>query len=123
MASIKKLRDINGNAVYPQTIISAIYDTNNQSLENVLANSVADKVLQCENMPEASKNEGKIVQYIGNSNTDYFKGCFYQAINGSWIGLLDSVPTAGSKNTVTSEGIKNYIDGLVGDIETLLASI
>ncbi len=119
MAKIKTLKDYNNESIYPQTIISAIFDTNNQSLESVLA----DKISQYENMPEANKNEGKIIQYIGNSNANYVKGCFYQAISGFWTGLLDNVPTAGSKNAVTSEGVKNYIDGLVGDIETLLASI
>lgn len=37
MASIKKLRDINGNAVYPQTVTSAIYSENNENLEMILA--------------------------------------------------------------------------------------
>lgn len=123
MAKIKTLKDYNNESIYPQTVISAVFDTNNQSLENVLANSLADKTSQYIIMPAANENEGKIVQYIGDSNANYFKGRFYQAINGSWVNLLDDIPTAGSKNAVTSEGIKNYIDGLVGDIETLLASI
>ena len=37
MASIKVLRDYNGTAVYPQTVTSAIYSTDNQTLDAILS--------------------------------------------------------------------------------------
>ena len=36
---------------------------------------------------------------------------------------FDSTPTANSDNPVTSKGIKTYIDGIVGDIETILETL
>ena len=36
---------------------------------------------------------------------------------------FDNTPTANSDNPVTSKGIKTYIDGIVGDIETILETL
>lgn len=36
---------------------------------------------------------------------------------------IDTTPTASSSNLVTSGGVKSYVDGIVGDIETLLSAI
>ena len=36
---------------------------------------------------------------------------------------VDTTPTTGSTNVVTSGGIKSYVDTICGDIETLLAAI
>ena len=37
MGNIKVLRDYNGTAVYPQTVTSAIYSTDNQTLDTILS--------------------------------------------------------------------------------------
>lgn len=36
---------------------------------------------------------------------------------------IDNTPTANSNNLVKSGGVKSYVDGIVGDIETLLSQI
>ena len=37
--------------------------------------------------------------------------------------VFDGAPSAGSTNPVTSAGIKAYVDTVLGDIDTVLASI
>ncbi len=44
-------------------------------------------------------------------------------IGGGTELTLDDTPTANSNNPVTSQGIKTYVDNLVGNIETTLESI
>lgn len=36
---------------------------------------------------------------------------------------VDATPTANSSNLVTSGGVKTYVDGLVGDIESTINAI
>lgn len=36
---------------------------------------------------------------------------------------VDNTPTSNSTNLVTSGGVAEYVDGIVGDIETILAAI
>lgn len=55
---------------------------------------------------------GKVVQYVGVSDSNYKQGWNYVAVSDgaaeptySWQALMDSVPTSGSNNPVTSDGI------------------
>ena len=51
MASIKTLKDSNNETIYPQTLTNAIFDLNNQSLDNLLALKMdASKVYTKEEM-------------------------------------------------------------------------
>ena len=120
MASIRALKDSANETIYPQTLVNAVFDLNNQPLDALLSSKIAQYAI----LPEASlSNNGLIVQYIGATTENYTQGAFYKSNGSIWVSASASIPTVGSKNTVTSEGIKNYIDEVVGDIETLLASI
>lgn len=55
---------------------------------------------------------GKVVQYVGTSDSNYKQGWNYVAVSDgaaeptyNWQALMDSVPTSGSNNPVTSDGI------------------
>lgn len=58
---------------------------------------------------------GKVVQYVGASDSNYKQGWNYVAVSDgaaeptySWRALMDSAPTNGSNNPVTSNGIYRY---------------
>lgn len=62
---------------------------------------------------------GKVVQYVGASDSNYKQGWNYVAVSDgaaeptySWQALMDSVPTSGSANAVTSDGIYQSINDL-----------
>lgn len=117
-----------GTVIYPKTKIENITNKNNIALATLLDKNI----IQYSTMPTAnSANVGRIVQYIGTTTTAYIKGYFYecQQINSSmyaWIAVntqeeelltFDSVPTEGSQNPVTSEGIKSYVDSNIHDVD------
>ena len=122
------LTDANGNTINPKTKVENITNNNNIALTTLLDNNI----IQYKTMPSAgSANAGRVVQYIGETTTTYTKGYFYECkqINASlyrWQTLatqeaesltFDATPTAGSQNPVTSEGIKNYVDNNVPDVD------
>jgi hypothetical protein len=117
------LTDAQGNTINPKTKVENITNKNNVTLETLLNNNI----IQYSAMPTAnSANLGKIVQYIGTTTTSFTKGYFYECTTTDgnsykWVTAnvqksesltFDSTPTAGSKNPVTSEGIKNYVDNI-----------
>ena len=117
-----------GTVIYPKTKIENITNKNNIALATLLDKNI----IQYPTMPTAnSANVGRIIQYIGTTTTTYIKGYFYecQQINSSmyaWIAVntqeeelltFDSVPTEGSQNPVTSEGIKSYVDSNIPDVD------
>ena len=122
------LKDSEGNIIYPKTKVESITNQNNITLTTLLDSNI----IQYKTMPTAgSANAGRVVQYIGETTTIYTKGYFYECkqINASLYGwqalatqqveslTFDATPTAGSKNPVTSEGIKNYVDNNVPDVD------
>lgn len=128
MASIKKLKDINGNAVYPQTIISAIFDTNNQSLENVLASkatkeevdnrfnnfSSLDIQVVSELPAEGSSTSIYLLQVAGGTTGNLYEEYLY--VNGKWemIGAkevdLSGYATKSSLASVATSGNFNELN-------------
>lgn len=70
-------------------------------------------VVQCDTMSTADEYLlGRIVQYVGATDANYTHGWFYECVSDgeepptySWKALMDSVPTSGSKNPVTSNGV------------------
>lgn len=55
---------------------------------------------------------GKVVQYVGASDSNYKQGWNYVAVSDgaaeptySWRALMDNTPTSGSANAVTSDGV------------------
>ena len=89
MASIKALRDSNNETIYPQTLTNAIFDLNNQSLDNLLALKMdASKVYTKEEMNNIistlsslkfevlQKNEDETIPdlpAVGNTDTIYLR--------------------------------------------------
>ena len=63
---------------------------------------------------------------IDGTNLGYLLGLikdfFWPKADVVQIGI-DSTPTANSTNLVTSGGVKAYVDGAVGDIESALSTI
>lgn len=122
------LTDSIGTVIYPKTKVENITNQNNIALTTLLDKNI----IQYSTMPTAnSANAGRVVQYIGTTTTTYTKGYFYecQQVNSSiyrWRAVntqaeesltFDSVPTEGSQNPVTSEGIKNYVDNNVPNVD------
>lgn len=70
-------------------------------------------ITQYATMPTITANMvGKVVQYVGTTDSTYTKGWNYVAVSDgaaeptySWAALMDSTPTSGSNNPVTSDGI------------------
>ena len=59
--------------------------------------------------------------YIGAAGDYYTKSQVDTLLNGKQATLtFDSTPTANSSNPVTSDGIKSYVDTIVGDIASAL---
>jgi hypothetical protein len=59
---------------------------------------------------------GQIAMYVGETTNDYVKGYFYVAVSDgaetptySWKALMDSVPTNGSNNPISSDGVYKLI--------------
>lgn len=132
------LKDSQGNVVYPSTKIEMIADADGKSLSSYLESAI----IQYEEMPQANNYyEGKIIQYIGTESefhAGYFYYCesYYEADESTGTGewkyrwtpikvqadsqgtlSFDEIPTEGSSNPVTSDGIKNYVDDAIADID------
>ena len=61
---------------------------------------------------------GKVVQYVGTSDSNYKQGWNYVAVSDgaepptySWQALMDTTPTSGSTNAVASDGIYAALSG------------
>ncbi len=61
-------------------------------------------------------------QYTIDTADDNF-GVIGKTSNGQLAYRMDSVPTSGSRLPVKSDGVKSYIDSIVGDIRTALAAL
>lgn len=135
------LKDSQGKIIYPQTEIENVADINGKPLFQYLKSAT----IQYEEMPQASISyEGKIIQYVGEevgTDLEFQTGHFYQCQGyyeveastgeGSWRYkwgdievqsssqqfTFDETPTEGSSNPVTSDGIKNYVDDAIVDID------
>lgn len=76
-------------------------------------------ITQHSTMPTITANMvGKVVQYVGTTDSTYTKGWNYVAVSDgaaeptySWAALMDSTPTSGSNNPVTSGGIYTALSG------------
>lgn len=73
---------------------------------------------------------GKVVQYVGTSDSNYKQGWNYVAVSDgaetpiySWQALMDTAPTSGSTNAVASGGIYTAIDEIDSKFENSLADI
>lgn len=59
-----------------------------------------------------------------NSGKPVTSGGVYTALAGKQAALtFDSEPTQNSTNPVTSGGVKSYVDGIVGDINSVLENV
>ena len=82
-------------------------------------------------LPE-NPTDGMLIQYVGTSTETFTYGYFYRynLSTDEWVqtniqsgGTFDDRPTAGSKNPVTSEGIKAAIDEAIGfAVDEILSS-
>ena len=63
--------------------------------------------------------------FICMDSGTYTKGRAYKFTGTSWdlISEFDTTPTEGSIKPVTSGGVKSYVDGLVGNINTILEAL
>lgn len=63
--------------------------------------------------------------FICTDTGTYTKGRAYRFTGTAWdlVTEYDSTPTENSTKPVTSGGVKSYVDGLVGDINTILESL
>ena len=132
------LKTSDGIIINPVTKVESITDNTGKALSDILAASY----IQYESLPEPSfELNNKIVQYTGetDSEKDIYTGYFYKCILIStldgegneaeqyiWQNIqvqagqvltFDNTPTEGSQNPVTSEGIKNYVDNNVPDVD------
>lgn len=63
--------------------------------------------------------EGQIANYDdGEGNIG-----LYQYDSNNWVPFIDTQMSSASTNAVQNRVIKSYVDGLVGDINTILQSI
>ena len=100
----------NGDGSNRSNIVEVTSDTFNVNGDITVAGNPL--IVQCDTMPTADEHLlGHTVQYIG-ADGNYTHGWFYECISDgaepptySWRELMDYVPTSGSNNPVTSEGI------------------
>lgn len=90
-----------------------IYHASNDTLQTVAGAADIMATPAYTTMPViTSAMIGQIVQYVGTTDANYTQGWFYIASSDgaaeptySWQALMDSVPTSGSNNPVTSNGV------------------
>lgn len=101
MASIKALRDSNNETIYPQTLTNAIFDLNNQSLDNLLALKMdASKVYTKEEMNNIISTLSSLKFEVLQKNED---------------GTIPDLPAVGDTDTIylrpkENDDTNNYYD-------------
>lgn len=104
MASIKALRDSNNETIYPQTLTNAIFDLNNQSLDNLLALKMdASKVYTKEEMNNIISTLSSLKFEVLQKNED---------------GTIPDLPAIGDTDTIylrpkENDDTNNYYDEYV----------
>lgn len=134
-----KLYDKNNNLISTSTgidlpletmVVGARYDNTTKSIILTLKNgqevsfSVADLVsgLQTE-ITSTNKLNADLVDDTNSTNKFVTSNDISNWNNKQNALTFDTTPTSGSTNPVTSGGIYTYVDGLVGDIESILETL
>lgn len=128
MGNIKVLRDYNGTAVYPQTVTSAIYSTDNQTLDTILSSkatkeevdnrfnnfSSLDIQVVSELPAEGSSTSIYLLQVAGGTTGNLYEEYLY--VNNKWemIGAkevdLSGYATKSSLASVATSGNFNELN-------------
>ena len=65
------------------------------------------KIFQYTTMPSGNGNNGKVAQYIGNTNSSYTKGYFYACVNNAWTQINTQPETQTAFSQITGQPTDN----------------